>query len=322
MKTLLTLFGLLFTLCSFGQDVDLAAAKVEKVKGVYIFVGSEPTNSYDFVASFPAKIDWEGNRRKSYEEVIDKANKKYSTFNGMIFRDTDFKKVELIRFTDSQVTRGGIAIRSKVSFTKGRQVYYGEVVELGTAKQGKEKEKGMVRYLNVFEEEKVEKLKYLDMTAMSEAEYEAKKTDFLNNVVAKYKFSLNEKVTWQKGENMLFGEIVSLDNINHKGSIKHFDQFGDEMISTIDYLDLEKMSQSDFDKYFEQQQVEIAKYKFVVGEKVSFVKNSIGKPKAQITGEVVELNDSTHKASIKYADDTGVEVVESVPYLDITKIVN
>jgi len=322
MKTLLTIFGLLFTLSSYSQDVDLAAAKVEKVKGVYIFVGSEPTNSYDFVASFPAKIDWEGNRRKSYEEVIDKANKKYSNFNAMIFRDTDFKKVELVRFTDSQVTRGGIAIRSKVSFTQGRQVYYGEVVELGTAKQGKEKEKGMVRYLNVFEEEKVEKLKYLDMTAMSEAEYEEKKADFLNNVVAKYKFSVNEKVTWQNAGKTAFGEVVSLDNMNHKASIKHNDQFGDEKVSTVDYLDMEKMSQSDFDKNVEQQQVEIAKYKFAIGDKVSFIKSTIGKPKSQIIGEVVELNSSTHKASIKFKDETGAEIVEIVPYLDLTKTSN
>ncbi len=295
---------------------DFSLAKVgEKVFGVYIFVSAEPYHPYDYVATVDAKVSWTGKTKDDFEDIIEKAKKKYSNFNGMIFHSGSLDKADLIRFQDLEVSRGGLKVGQKVSFINMKRVYYGSVVELETSKG-----RASVNYLDVFEEEKVKKILYTDLTPLSDEMYATKKAEFQKEVDL-YKFSVGQKLTWVRGKKSLFGEVVSLDDRLHKASLKHFDIYGEEKTSTISYLDLKSITEEEFQSRESQRQEDVKRYTFSVGEKVSWVRETGGRGALkQFKGEVIELSSTLHKASVKYLDERGKEQIVKISYLDLTKI--
>ncbi len=317
-KTILSLVAIaLFSIVNNvqAQENDYSLAKVgKKLYGVYIFVMSEPYHDYDYIATVEAKVNWSGTLEESFEKVISKAKKKYPNFNGIVFHSNDLDKADIIRFKGLEVSRGGIAIGAKVSFIKTGQVYYGEVIELESSKN-----KGSVKYIDIFEEEQVRKMSYTDMTILSEEGFAEKKKTFQVEI-NKYKFKVGEKVAWVANKKTLFGEVVSLDSKAHKAAIKHLNKFGDEKTLSISYLNLTRLTEADYQEKLQAQKEEIAKHTFKVGDKVSWVKSDLlNKNSKQIIGEVIELNDTYHKASIKYKDENNEEKIAKVSYLDLTK---
>jgi hypothetical protein len=47
--------------------------------------------------------------------------------------------------------------------------------------------------------------------------------------------------------------------------------------------------------------------------------NILGQNKKQISGEIVSLNNNSHKASIKYLDANNKEVISTISFLDLMK---
>lgn len=239
--TTLTFSLLLMSININGQEKDYSLAKVgKKIYGVYIFIGSEPFYEYDYIATVKVKISWTGSKPENFEKAINKAKKKYPNFNGMIFQSSDFSKVDLIRFKDLEISRGGVSIGSKVSFIERGRLNYGEVVELESSK-----DKGSIKYLNIFEEEEIKKLLYTDLTPLTEENYILKRETFKIEI-EKYKFEIGEKVTWintdllGKNAQQFNGEIIKLDGKSHKASIKYIEE-DEEKISSVSYLDLIKV---------------------------------------------------------------------------------
>ena len=89
---------LTFSMSSFAQsNTDYSLASVgKKIYGVFIFLGSEPANEYQYISTVKVKITWSGSQRESFEKAIKKAKKKYPYFNGMIFHTDNFDEVDLI----------------------------------------------------------------------------------------------------------------------------------------------------------------------------------------------------------------------------------
>ena len=199
-------------------------------------------------------------------------------------------------------------------------MYYGEVIELGAKKQGKENEQGTVKFLNVFGEEKIEKLKYTDMTPLSDAEYEKRMNEFKTVTIAKYKYTVDEKVSWVKGKDGYFGKVTALDDKSHNATASYVDDYGDEINVKVDYLDIEKMDPNNYEKLLQEQLNKVKLHKFSMGDKVSWVESNLLKTETKhMQGEIVAMDDSTHKASVKYIDTEGVEQVAKVDYLELNR---
>ncbi len=316
--TLLPLLAVLTSINIFGQtsETDYSLAKVgKKIYGVYIFLNSEPYNEYDYIATVDVKITWTGSQQESFEKAINKAKKKHPYFNGMVFHSSDFDKVDLIRFKGLDVSRGGVSIDSKVSFIQGNQVNYGIVVELQSSNG-----EASVMYFDIFEEEKVKKLAYTDLTPLSDEIYLEKQEEFKKEV-EKYKFNIGDKVIWTDNKMSAFGEVMSLDHNYHKASIKYINTFGEEIITKVSYLDLNSITEEDFIAKLNSKNEEVEQHTFEMGQKVTWIKSDFfGQNPKQISGEIIELNDTYHKASVKYIDENKEEKIEKVSYVDLSKI--
>ena len=214
-------FSLMFaSIYCEGQETDYSLAKVGiKIYGVYIFIGAEPYHEYEYVATIDVKVSWTGTQRESFEKAINKAKKKYPYFNGMMFHSNNFDRVDLIRFKGLGVSRGGISIGAMVSFIDKNRVNYGTVVELES-----ERGSASVKYFNIFEEEKVKKLLYTELTPLSNEEFLQKKKEFKIET-EKYKYNIREKVTWIENNELSFGEIISLNNKYHQATVKYLNIF-------------------------------------------------------------------------------------------------
>jgi hypothetical protein len=111
------------------------------------------------------------------------------------------------------------------------------------------------------------------------------------------------------------GEIIELETRKNKASIKYLDIYGDEKIALVEYGDLTSLEKADYELKIKDHLTEIEKYKFKIGDKVSWIAYS-----KQLTGEIVKLDDSYHKAGVKYIDQYDKEKITYVPYLNLTKI--
>ena len=299
------------------EEKDYSLARVgEKIYGVYIFVNAKPYYKYQYIATVSVKLNWSGTRYEAFQKAIKKAKKKYPYFNGMIFQSSGFDKVDLINFEGLEVSRGGHTIGSKVSFIDEGKLYYGEIIELGSSKG-----KGSIKYINKLNEETIIKLPYSDLTPISEEDFQAKvkkaKTKISNSV-----FAVGNKVSWKIFQNFYYGEIISINNNTKKASVKTFNKYGDESISNIYYSKLTKLLEGDFIQKENERKKELEQHKFIVGEEVTWVKNNpFGTSAIEIKGTIVDLDDASHKASVRYKNSEGDDKILKVDYIDLNKIV-
>lgn len=324
MKTTSVIIAFIVSFGAMAQeklDFSLASVGVQ-IYGVYVFVGSTPAQEYIYVATIEDKIDWSAKTKEDrFRDIIHTAKKKYTDFNGLIVHDENMNKVDLIRFKELQVSRGGIELRSKVTFVDRKNVYYGEVIELGAKKQGKDNEQGTVKYLNVFGEEKIEKLKYTDMTPLSDTEYEQRINEFKSVTIARYTYQIDEKVSWVKGKDGYFGKVMALDDKSHNATVSYVDDYGDEINIKMGYLDLEKLEESSYSRLLQEHMDKVKLHQFKVGDKVTWVQSNILKKETiHLQGEIVALDNATHKASVKYLDGEGIEQIAKVDYLELNGV--
>ena len=237
----ITTLSLLCINLSFGQEKDYTLAKVgKKIHEAYIFFGCEPYYKYTFIETIKVKINWTGTYYESFEKIIKKAQKKNSTFNGIIFQTSDLSKADLIRFVDLGSTRGGFSIGSKVSFIEMNQVFVGEIVELESSKG-----KATVKFLNVFDENEIKKFDNKKLTPINNDIFQ-KNLQEIKSLTEKFKFIVGDKVSWidnnvlGKSKKQLTGEIINLDNKSHKASIKYLNADKQEEIAKVSFMNLTK----------------------------------------------------------------------------------
>jgi hypothetical protein len=128
---MLSFIGFLANIVIAQETKDYSLAKAgEKVNGVYIFVLCEPAQEYEYIATVDVKMTWDGTLEENFEKAIKKAQKKHPYFNALIFQKKDMSKADLIKFTDIDISKGGVSLGSKVSFIESKKMKVGEVVEL------------------------------------------------------------------------------------------------------------------------------------------------------------------------------------------------
>jgi len=313
MKRLILLSVILaFTLVDYSQEKDYSLAKVGKrIQGVYVFFDTQPYNEYDFIATIKVTDNWSFKTRdQAFNKIISKAKKKYPYFNGIIFSGYDLHKADIIKFRGLENSGGGLRVGDKIVYKSGKTLNYGELISIDNTNQ-----RATFKYLNIYGEEKVTEKKYSQLNPLSEEQY-VKFSAEHQVKIEKYKYKIGEKATWVLNNETFFGEIKSLDNKSHKASVQYLNVFGELKIKAIKYLDIEIITDDEYNKISQAWESDIEKYKFEIGDSVSWKRTKV------LQGEIISLNDKSHKASIKYLNDKSEEKIASVSYLKLTLIVD
>lgn len=286
-------------------------AKIGSIQlGVYVFVDCIPSNEYDYIATINCK--WHTNpdeRDKAFLELIERGKKKYSNFDGIIYKDDNHQTADLVKFRGLELSGGGFRIGDKVLFGSASEPQHGEIAQLDNTKQS-----ASIRFLDEYGDENIKKVSYLKLTPLTTEQYDKslKNQQFL---IALHQFVTGEKVSWMDGKSTSYGEIANLDQKSHDANIRYLNIFGEEKIKSKNHLKVDKLSEAQFESLRKNDLEEIAKHQFKLSEKVQFTANKLTK-----SGEIVGLNGQNHKASIKYFGIFAEELTIDVPYLEITKI--
>jgi len=213
------------------EEADYSLANVgNQIEGVYIFVQAEPVQHYTHVGTI--KVDVGNLNRKTFTKAIEKAKKHFPYFNGMIFRYEKLSRVDLVKFDDLDVTRKGIKLNEKVSFTRGKQVCYGDVIAFIDPKNAK------VKYIDEYGDEKVYEIPFLLLTPIDEAVYEMKIKETMDNLKS---FSIGDNVLLVEGigtERQSYkGKVVGLSKDGHKANVEYLKE-GSKHVKKISILDI------------------------------------------------------------------------------------
>lgn len=287
-----------------------ALAKIGTIDlGVYIFEGGcEPASPHDFIATINVRWHKDPEQwKKARLELIERSKKKYPNFDGMIIKDNT--SADLIKFRGLEITGGGFRVGDKAIYKSGSKPAYGEIVSLDNTKQ----EAGF-KFYNEYGDESLKNIEYVKLTAVTNDQYD----NYIknqNSEIQKHKFTIGEKVIWSDGKNSKYGEVTSQNAKKHDATVTFLNVYGENKTDEIDFLKLDKLDAAKFQELREKELIEIKKHQFEVGQKVSFVKDK--NPKC---GEVVALNNSSHKATIKYLGVFAEDKTIEDQYLDIEKI--
>ena len=112
-----------------------------------------------------------------------------------------------------------------------------------------------------------------------------------------YVATVKAKVTWSGLSSESFEKAIK----KAKKKYKYFNGliFHDSDLDKADLILFQKLGTS--------------RVGFEIGDKVSFISSSV-----QYIGEVIELQSTKKKASIKYTDKKGVELIKKIKYTDLT----
>lgn len=100
--------------------------------------------------------------------------------------------------------------------------------------------KASIEYLDIYGETKTKEVPYLEVTIIDTDAHQTK-LDAWNIDVSKYKFSVGEMVSWNgKGDVMVEGEVLSLDDKTHQAEVKFTNEKGEEKTIKKPYLKLIK----------------------------------------------------------------------------------
>lgn len=126
---LITLFAFSSLGSAIAQSSDYSQAKSnESVLGVHIFICSTPVNDYDYVGKIDL-FDILDSDSKNIEKVINKARKKYPSFDGMILKRGN-NYIELIKFKGRSESIAGFKVGDKVQYESFGRLIKGEIVDI------------------------------------------------------------------------------------------------------------------------------------------------------------------------------------------------
>jgi len=103
-KTLLITLIICSSIFAFGQNLESLnnnnglCRTTFKLQGIYIFVRSEPVNTYSLVKTIKLKVFIGWDDEKKIERAVKRLKKKNPSFNGLIIRANGSHRVDLIQF--------------------------------------------------------------------------------------------------------------------------------------------------------------------------------------------------------------------------------
>lgn len=229
--------------------------------------------------------------------------------NTLTFGIVTFRTIRILVHKEEKVYDKDYQDGGKISFQKGKDSFVGEVIELD-----KDKGKVRVQYANIYGETKTIEKKLSDVFNLNEEQYK-KRLEAWNAEIKKYKYNPGEFAIWRQGKDTKFGKITTLNDQSHKAGIEHLNIYGETKNKEVPYLDITIIDAEDYQNRLDAWNVEVARYKFTVGESVSWK----GKGAEMVQGEVVRLDNKMHQAEVKYTNEKGEEKVVKKGYLKLVK---
>lgn len=226
----------------------------------------------------------------------------------LTFGIVSFRTIRIVVHKEQKVFEEGYQKGGKISIQKGKESFVGEIIELDT-------DKGRVRfqYLNIYGETETEERSVGDVATLTDEQY-TNRLSAWKAEIEKYKYNIGEYATWVQQKETKFGVILELNDKSHKATIESLDIYGDKKTKDEPYLDVTIIDATQYAKLLEDWNKEVAKYKFEVGEKVSFNQNG-----ATVQAEIISVNAETHQAEIKYTNEKSEEKTIKKSVLDLKK---
>lgn len=273
----------------------------------------------DFEAAKAIHLRFKGQQITEETEWKEMVRQDLLTFENLDIYHPDFNKarrlVGLPNGRLAQVFDTRYAVGGTVAFQRGSRSYVGTITALD-----KDKGENTLAYHNIYGESQSARISVLQVTPLTAALYQ-QKLQAWQAEIAKYKYTLGEIATWQKQNNTRFGRITQLNDNSHKATIEHQDSYGETVQSTIPYLDIIIISTTTHDSLNHQWQQQIRAHQFMVGEQVRWsTSNLLTGLETVEQGEVIQLNDQSHLAHIRYVNKKGKEKVVKKGYLLLEKV--
>jgi len=134
-------------------------------------------------------------------------------------------------------------------------------------------------------------------------------------------YSFGSKVSFIDNGQIYAGEIVELETSKGNATVKFKNVFFEDELKRLNYEKLTPLSEEIYQEKLGEIEKISERYKFQIGEKVSWISSDIlGKNKKQLSGEIVNLDNKLHKASVRYLNPEKKEIISTVPYIDLVKI--
>mgnify|MGYP001581058277 CR=1 FL=1 len=219
-----------------------------------------------------------------------------------------------IKTQNIEIQKHKFSIGEKVIWSDGKSSKYGEVTS-----QNAKKHDATVTFLNIYGENKTDDIDFLKLDKLDATKFQELRDKELIEI-KKHQFEVGQKVSFVKDKTPKCGEVVSLNNANHKATIKYLGVFAEDKTTEDQYLDIEKISDEKYNADLTKSKQDAQKYKFTVGEKIYWNKGSLLSKSEQISAEVVALDEAEHKATIKFTNKDNAEKQEKVSYLDLSKV--
>lgn len=128
------------------------------------------------------------------------------------------------------------------------------------------------------------------------------------------------KVSFVENGKVFAAEVVEPESSRGVSTVKFNNIYNEQEIRKIDHKDLTPITSELFTTSQKETEISAEKYKFEIGEKVSWIEeNKIGKKKQHLTGEVVKLDSKEHKALVKHVNSKNKETISTIPFLDLIK---
>jgi hypothetical protein len=203
------------------------------------------------------KVTWADGKNPIYGEVVslnmkshDVTLKSLNKYGEPKNTTLDFLKVDKIDDSKFQeykerqlieIKKHQFEIGQKVSFVKDKKSKCGEVVGLNTKSH-----EVTIKYLGVYADDKTSTEEYFDVEKISDEMYD-EGVGKQKKEALQYKFEVGEKIVWKKSTMLgmkseaINAEIVSLNELEHKATVKFSNEAKVEKQETVSYIDLSKV---------------------------------------------------------------------------------
>ncbi len=92
------LLGFIFLVSFVIVESDHKAATVKQIKGISVFIMSEPKAEYTYLGTVKKSFALSGANDEMINGIVNKTIKDYPTADGVIFNTLEFEKGDVIKF--------------------------------------------------------------------------------------------------------------------------------------------------------------------------------------------------------------------------------
>ena len=223
-----------------------------------------------------------------------------------------YRTIKVLEYKQDRIEGFDFEIEDKVTAQVKGETVLGEIVGIDAKKQ-----RISFLYYNIYGEKMVRSSKPMQLTALSQHEYNNRMQDW-QKVIATFKYKVGDYAIWPMNKTYEFGVITKLDDRTHKATIELTNVYNETLSFKVPYLDIKLIDSYEYEERVEDWEAVKQDYIFDIGESVRW---EYGTEKFR-NCRIISLNDSNHSAEVAYTDEKGEEKTSRAGYLKLTKMQN